>query len=96
MTFTKRWCALDKDTQPNSTKQHLESMNLVFANRSDDEEVFPLTIKEIAEEQHNDKSLQALLSDNNYEMLLIENAKVLCKNFGFAPLTTPWQMLSPG
>ena len=80
MTFTKRWCALEKDTQPHSTKQHVESMNLVFANRSDDEEVFPLTIKEIAEEQHNDKSLLALLSDDNYEMLLTENTKRLCKN----------------
>ena len=44
MTFMKRWCALDEDTQTHSTKQHLESMNLVFAN------LFPLTVKEIAEE----------------------------------------------
>ena len=50
-------------------------MNLVFANRSNDEEVFPLIIKEIAEEQHNNKSLHALLSDDNYEMLLIEKHK---------------------
>ena len=49
-------CALEKDTQPHSTKQHLESMNHVFANRSNDEEVYPLTVKEIAEKQHKDKS----------------------------------------
>ena len=79
MTFTKHWCALKKDTQTHSTKQHLESMNLVFANRSKDEDVFPLTIKKIAEEQHSDKSLHALLSDDNYKMLLIENTKVFCK-----------------
>ena len=79
LTFTKCWCALKKDTQTHSTKQHLESMNLVFANRSDNEQV-PLTIKEIAMEQHSDKSLHALLSDDNYEMLLIENTKVRCKN----------------
>ena len=52
-------------------------MNLVFANRSNDEEVFPLTVKEIAEEQHKDKSLHALLSNDDYEMLLIEYTKVL-------------------
>ena len=80
MTFTKCWCELDKDTQSYSTKQHLESMNNVFANRSDDEKVYPLSIKQTAEEQHKDKSLKALLRDKNYEMLLIENTKVLCKN----------------
>ena len=52
----------------------------MFANCSKDEEVFPLTVKEIAEEQHNDNSLRALLSDDDYEMLLKENTKVLCKN----------------
>lgn len=49
-------------------------MNHVFAN------VFPLTFKEIAKEQHNDKSQSALLRDKNYEMLLIESTKVLCKD----------------
>ena len=74
MTFMKYWCELDKDTQAYNTKQHLESMNHVFANRSNDEEVFSL------EEQHKDKSLRALLHDKNYETLLIENTKVLCKD----------------
>ena len=66
MTFTKRWYALKKDTQTHSTEQHLESMNLVFANCSNDQEEFPLTLKEIAEEQHNGKSLHALLSDDDF------------------------------
>ena len=34
------------------------NMNYVFANRSDKEEIFPLTISEVAEEQLKDKALQ--------------------------------------
>jgi acyl-ACP thioesterase len=55
MTFTKRWCDIDHATHTNSNTQHIESMNYyVFANRSEDEEIYPLTIKEIAEEQLKD------------------------------------------
>ena len=50
MTFTKRWRKFTSRTQNNSVKQHLESMNHVFANRSEDDEIYPLTVKEIAEE----------------------------------------------
>ena len=80
MTFTKRWCDFSERTQPYSVKQHLESMNHVFANRSKDDEIYPLTVKEIAEEQHKDKSLHALQDEERYKILLIENTKVLCKD----------------
>ena len=33
-------------------------LNHVFANRSDKEDIYPLTVSEIAEEQLKDKSLQ--------------------------------------
>ena len=51
MTFTKHWCALNQDTQKYSEQQHMQSMNHVFANHSEDDEIFPITVKEIAEEQ---------------------------------------------
>ena len=57
MTFSKCWCALEQDTHTDSTKQHMYSMNHVFANHSDDKDIFPITVIEIAEEQHKDKSL---------------------------------------
>ena len=38
----------DKLTHNNSTDKHNYSVNSVFANRSD-EEIYPLTVKEIAE-----------------------------------------------
>jgi hypothetical protein len=80
MMFTKCWCDFSECTQHYSVKQHLESMNHVFANRSKDDEIYPLTVKEIAEEQRKDKSLRALYNDEDYKELLIENTKVLCKD----------------
>jgi hypothetical protein len=80
MTFTKRWCRVDSDTHTNSAKQHLESMNYVFANRSDDDDIYPITVREIAEEQKKDKTIQALKKEDKYTTQLVENTKVLCKD----------------
>jgi hypothetical protein len=80
MTVTKCWCALNQDTQKDSNKQHMRSMNHVFASHSDDEEIFPITVKEIAEEQKKDKMFKTLTKSDKYETLLIENIKVLCKD----------------
>jgi hypothetical protein len=67
MTFTKCWCALNEDMHTDSTKQHVQSMNHVFANHSEDDEIFPITVKEIAEEQQQDKKLKALVKRDKYE-----------------------------
>ena len=75
MPVTKCWCHLVQSAHTHSTKQHLESMSQVFANRSEEEEIFPPTIKGIADAQRNDKNM----SKENYEILLVENTKVLCK-----------------
>ncbi len=48
MTFTKCWCALNQNTQKYSKKQHMQSMNHVFANHSEDDKIFPIRVKEIA------------------------------------------------
>jgi hypothetical protein len=54
MTFSKCWCKY-KQTQNNSTNKHNYSMNNVFANGSEEEEIYPLTVKEIAEAQRLDR-----------------------------------------
>jgi len=54
-------------------------MNYVFANRSDNEEIYPLTVKEIKAEQKKDKEIRSLKNDKNYETLLIENTELLCR-----------------
>ena len=58
MTFSKCWCKYTL-THPNSRNKHNYSMNSVFANRSEEEEIFPLTVKEIAEAQGLDKLFKA-------------------------------------
>ena len=55
------------------------NLNHVFANHSDKEEIYPLTVSEIAEEQTKDKSLQQLKDTSNVDETLIENIIVLCK-----------------
>ena len=57
MTLAKCWCTLENDTEQ-SNGEHNMDMNHVFANRSDEEEIYPPTVSEIAEEQINDKALQ--------------------------------------
>ncbi len=70
-----------RTSKHNSGKQHLESSkNHVFANRSEDDEIYPLTVKEIAEEQRKDKTLRTINDEDKYKVLLIENIKVLCKD----------------
>ena len=62
-----------------SNEQVKESMNLVFANRSEEEAIFPLTVNEIAEYQQSDKLLNKLAKKEKYTFELVENTKLLCK-----------------
>ncbi len=55
-------------------------MNSVSANRSEEEEIFPLTVKEIAEAQGLDKLFKASALNEKYEKTLIKNTIVFCKN----------------
>ena len=88
MTFSKCWCKY-KLTHDNSTTKHNYSMNSVFANRSEEEEIFPLTVKEIAEAQGLDKLFKATALKETYEKTLIENTPVFCKN---GKLVIPWSL----
>ncbi len=60
-------------------------MNDVFANRSDKDEIYPLTTVEIAEAQRVDTSLKHLFKcnaviDQGLEIKLIENMTCACKD----------------
>ncbi len=66
MTFSKCWCEY-KQSHNDSTDKHSYSMNQVFANRSKEEETYPLIVKEM----------------DAAEKTLIENASVFCKNGKF-------------
>ena len=74
--FAQCWChhntALENSASHADAK---ESMNLVFANRSEEDSIYPLTTREIAEAQQQDTSLL----QHCYSTQLVENSKVLCK-----------------
>ena len=58
-------------------------MNQVFANRSEDEEIYPLTVKEIVEAQKADPILTHFLKSNavlskGLELQLVENESCIC------------------
>ena len=68
MTVSKCWCEYN-ETHDNSTTKHNYSMNNVFANRSNEEEIYPLTIKEIAEAQKLDKQFKATALKRSMKVL---------------------------
>ena len=67
------------------TDKH-DDWNLVFAHHKEEEEVYPLTLPEIADAQRKDRELKAYFKKNaimphkDMVIQLIEDTKVLCKN----------------
>ena len=61
-----------------NTSAHHEQMNLVFANHSEEDVIYPLTVREIAQAQELDASLKKLY--DQYSTQLVENTEVLCKD----------------
>ncbi len=78
MTFSKCWCEYNQ-THDNSTDKHNYSMNQVFANCSEEEEIYPLTAKEIAKAQMLDKHFKATTLKEKYESTLIKNTQCSAK-----------------
>ena len=81
MTFTKNWCYYTVHSEgASSPSNHEESMNFVFANRAEEAEIYPLTVREISRAQKDYKSMEKLAKKHNYKMQLVENIEVLCKD----------------
>ena len=55
-------------------------MNNVFANCSEEEDIYPLTVKKIAKAQKLNRLFKATAQKEKYEKTLIENTSVFCKN----------------
>jgi hypothetical protein len=58
MTASKLWCKLDIDSDnlDSYTNKH-DDWNLVFAHHKKEDEIYPLTLTEIADAQHKDQEL---------------------------------------
>jgi hypothetical protein len=71
-------------------------MNEVFANRSEEDDIYPLTTEEIAEAQWADASLKHLFKrnaviDQGLEIKLIEYITCVCKD-GWLVIPKPLQV----
>jgi hypothetical protein len=81
MMFSKFWSCF-KETQDPDELNTIE-MNHVFANRSEEDENFPLTVKEIVEAQKADPILKHLFNSNavlskGLELQRVENKSCIC------------------
>jgi hypothetical protein len=82
MTFTQSWCHYFETAKETGSSQadYSESMNFVFANRSDNNSIYTLMTREIAESQSKDAQLAKLTTENGYTTQLAENIQALCKD----------------
>jgi hypothetical protein len=81
--FLKLWHCYNKDNPGNETQKC--NLNKVFANCSEDEEIFPLTTPEIAEAQKASSKLKHCFKhntvlDKGLDVRLIDNTYVVCKD----------------
>ena len=80
MTFAQCWCYHNSIQQHEaSTANSKESMNLVFANRNEEDAIYPLTTREIAEAQQQENDLKTQAEKEGYSTHLVENIEVLYK-----------------
>ncbi len=82
-SFAHHWRSYNETSMP--TQAYCFHMNEVFANRSDEDEIYPLTTVEIAEAHRTNTSLKHLfkrnaLIDQGLEIKLIENTTCVCKD----------------
>jgi hypothetical protein len=81
--FVHHWCSYTESSTP--MQAHCFHMNEVFANRSDEDEIYHLTTMEIAAAQRVDASMKHLFKrnaviDQGLEIKLIENTTCVCKD----------------
>ena len=81
MTFTKCWChyTMHAPTEV-STHTHQHQINMVVANCSEENVIYPLTVKEIARAQKDDAVLKKLSKTDKYSTQLVEDTQVWCKD----------------
>jgi hypothetical protein len=79
MRFTQRW-NFDTYMTPADHPLYKDSLNFVFANTQEEESIYPLYVSEIAEAQNLDDNLKKLMKLDKYEITLVDDTEVLCKN----------------
>jgi hypothetical protein len=82
MTSTQCWCHYTETAKETGASQanYSEAMKFVFDNHSEDNSIYPLKTREIAESQANDTQLVKLTTEDGYITQLVENIKILSKD----------------
>jgi hypothetical protein len=81
MTFTKCCCHYTMHIESaENTYNHQEQINLLFANCNDDNVIYPLKVREIAQAQKHDASMKKLMMHVKYSSQLVKDTEVLCKD----------------
>ena len=80
---SKIWSCYNEMKQEDTEECNTIQPNQCFANRNEDDEIYPLTVKEIEEAQKADNTLKQYFKsnavlDNGLELLLIENESCIC------------------
>ena len=91
--FSKFWSCYNETQDPVET--NMIQMNHLFANHSEEDEIYPLTVKEIVEAQKADTTLTHFFKcnvvlDKGLELQLVENESFIC-NKGRLILPKPLQ-----
>jgi hypothetical protein len=82
LMFSKLWSCYN-EAQEDLDETNIIQMNEVFANRSDENKIYPLTVKEIIEAQNADNKLKQFFKcnatlDKGLELQIIEDQKCNC------------------
>jgi hypothetical protein len=94
LMYSKFWSRYHK-MQGDSDKGKTILLNQCFTNHNEEDEIYPLTVKEIVEAQKADSTLKQyfkrnVVLDNGLEVLLIENERCICHK-GWLVLPKPLQ-----
>jgi hypothetical protein len=81
--FSKLWHCYNENNPGNEMQEC--NLNQVFANRSKEEEIYPLTTPEVAEAQKANSKLKNCFKrntvlDKGLDFRLVENTYVVCKD----------------
>ena len=80
MTFTKCWCHYTMHAPTEESTNHQHQINMVFVNRSEEDVIYPLTVKEIAQAQEDNLVWKKLSKTDKYSTQLVEDTQVWCKD----------------
>ncbi len=81
MRFMKYWCHYTMHAPlQESSITHQHKMNMLFANYSEEDVIYPLSVKKIALAHEDNSVLKKLSKTDKYSTHLVEGTQVLCKD----------------